>query len=721
MLTALLALPASAQNLTKDEQDLATACRQGNADEANAVLARGMKVSSLLVAMCIKHPEVLRVVAERCKQIDEPFGPRKDTNPMLAAIFSGNPEAVRILLEAGADPNSRAVGAQTPIELARMLGKTEMLKLMSSITGDKPVVTPDAFYMAALAGETDRVREMIEAGADLHARAELGDTALHGAANGGREDIVRLLLEAGADPNARGATGATPLMRAAGASSAGSVRALLGAGADVDALDDDGVHPIEYSPGVDGVNEQLEGASPMLQEFRNAKTMEDGGEYDPGQKLTGPCLSAGSHAGPHYCGQTGTSQTVVTSIASNIPHGLVKPPLCKPVELPEGGYTVTVMESVYDWEWVCEIKLRQTTGVVTNIAKLEIGEGENRITKRKVNVRQKDKTRPPKEKPAITIVNPGDGATFNFNRATPGTLELQLEADVSPARCEKSVTWDIEIGSSRMTKVPKGHVDNVIFTGLPKNNDDFGSVIITANACGVSSSPVEVFVFYPLLAKNHPPPAQEDTPNWYYYWKQTRAAGVTRRLFYQDKVLSDTTGQPNYGKYDYSTDRIILSDMIVDRRCPCRQGKMFRDTSQGDPVCPRTAAAEGIDCFAETIRHEAQHRREAADWWQGTDPVGLRATDEVAYHAKDADGDLVPNRIEELHRGCLFLVRKSCSDRPDENLIDNEMFGYTSGWFWPINNPSLADNEDWGLDDRPFAISNCNNNKWKGACPPAHW
>jgi ankyrin repeat protein len=51
---------------------------------------------------------------------------------------------------------------------------------------------------------------LLARGADVHARQDLGFTALHGAAVGGGEEMIRLLLDQGADPAARNVAGKTP-------------------------------------------------------------------------------------------------------------------------------------------------------------------------------------------------------------------------------------------------------------------------------------------------------------------------------------------------------------------------------------------------------------------------------------------------------------------------------------------------------------------------------
>jgi uncharacterized protein len=99
------------------------------------------------------------------------------------AIFGRQEQAVRLLLERGADPNvlSRADIAKVP-----------------------PLGT------AAFAGSTPLARLLLDSGADPNVRGEGGFTALHSAAQSNDEELARLLLERGADPAAAAEDGRRP-------------------------------------------------------------------------------------------------------------------------------------------------------------------------------------------------------------------------------------------------------------------------------------------------------------------------------------------------------------------------------------------------------------------------------------------------------------------------------------------------------------------------------
>ncbi|MDH3457878.1 MAG: SDR family NAD(P)-dependent oxidoreductase [Gemmatimonadota bacterium] len=98
------------------------------------------------------------------------------------AIMQGDLQAVRALIEAGADVNAR-----------------------EGMGGSSPLIT------AATFGETQAVSTLIEAGAAINQQNNEGSTALLAAAFMAHADIVELLLAAGADKSIRNAGGVTAL------------------------------------------------------------------------------------------------------------------------------------------------------------------------------------------------------------------------------------------------------------------------------------------------------------------------------------------------------------------------------------------------------------------------------------------------------------------------------------------------------------------------------
>eukprot|EP00438_Fugacium_kawagutii_P020838 Skav200775 [mRNA] locus=scaffold2001:478386:488356:+ [translate_table: standard] len=124
---------------------------------------------------------------------------------------------VKLLLEAGAEKDSRSNEGRT--------------------------VT----WVAAAHGHLEVVRLLVEAGADCNqATTDDGTTALWMAARNGHLEVARLLVKAGADCNqARTCDGATPLLMAAHKGHSTVVRLLVEVGADLTrGTSDDGTTPL---------------------------------------------------------------------------------------------------------------------------------------------------------------------------------------------------------------------------------------------------------------------------------------------------------------------------------------------------------------------------------------------------------------------------------------------------------------------------------------------
>jgi hypothetical protein len=99
-----------------------------------------------------------------------------------------------------------------------------------------------ALHIAAAAYQTEIVRELLVAGADVRARNRRGQEALHAASIGSpgslrwnpssQQATIIVLIEAGADPNVMDKSGVSPLHKAVRTRCAAAVRTLLNLGAD---------------------------------------------------------------------------------------------------------------------------------------------------------------------------------------------------------------------------------------------------------------------------------------------------------------------------------------------------------------------------------------------------------------------------------------------------------------------------------------------------------
>ena len=133
-------------------------------------------------------------------------------------------EAVRTLLDAGADPNTRDVSGKTPLHVAVLWGNAETVRTLLDAGADpnaRDVSGRTTLHDAMVRGNAGTVTALLEAVPNLEARTADSATSLYFAPNIG---TVTALLEAGANLEARTADGATPLHFAW---NAGTVTALL--------------------------------------------------------------------------------------------------------------------------------------------------------------------------------------------------------------------------------------------------------------------------------------------------------------------------------------------------------------------------------------------------------------------------------------------------------------------------------------------------------------
>jgi len=107
---------------------------------------------------------------------------------------------------------------------------------------------PDiSIHRAAMTGNIEAVKQHIAAGADVNAKSDSGGTPLGGAAHRGHKKAAELLIAKGADVNAKDSKGRTSLHHAAFRGRKEIAELLITKGADVNAKDDDGKTPLDWA------------------------------------------------------------------------------------------------------------------------------------------------------------------------------------------------------------------------------------------------------------------------------------------------------------------------------------------------------------------------------------------------------------------------------------------------------------------------------------------
>ena len=165
------------------------------------------------------------------------------------AVEKKDIDAARAALDKGADVNSPAPNAYTPLLNALVMTKqAEMAAMLLARRADPNKGTYDGYVpimRAASEGMTDIFKTLLDKGADVNKKTKSGLTALIAAAGSRRIEIMRTLIDKGADVNAvMTEQGDTALTTAARSNNPENVKLLLERGAPVDTRMKDGNTPL---------------------------------------------------------------------------------------------------------------------------------------------------------------------------------------------------------------------------------------------------------------------------------------------------------------------------------------------------------------------------------------------------------------------------------------------------------------------------------------------
>ena len=163
----------------------------------------------------------------------------KRGSPLHAASYSGDLDAVRLLLAHGVKINTTADEvATTPLCSAYDGRHLDVMRLLLEHGADanaryESINSARILHEASLDGDIDTTRLLLQHNADVNARDDIEDTPLHNASIAGKARVAQLLLGHGADINSRGWKHNTPLYRATVKGYLEVMQLLLGHGADV--------------------------------------------------------------------------------------------------------------------------------------------------------------------------------------------------------------------------------------------------------------------------------------------------------------------------------------------------------------------------------------------------------------------------------------------------------------------------------------------------------
>ncbi len=167
-------------------------------------------VTMLMSAIKLNDEKLIEELLKGGARLNKSADTRGRTPLIYAAVY-GDAETIKALVEAGADLNQDNPGGRTPL------------------------------MEAATHGNTKTIKALVEAGADVDKVDKNGKTSLMEAAAHGNVEAIKALAAAGADVDKVDKNGKTPLMEAATHDNVEAIKALAAAGADVNKVDKDGV------------------------------------------------------------------------------------------------------------------------------------------------------------------------------------------------------------------------------------------------------------------------------------------------------------------------------------------------------------------------------------------------------------------------------------------------------------------------------------------------
>ena len=199
---------------------------------------KGERATAVHVAAIANHADVMEVLIDAGADIET-----KDVSaynsPLHVASQRGNLRVVKVLLKAGAGVHVTDNEGDTCLTLAAGFGHTETVRTLLCMPEVDVNQSNDRSYTSLHLAVSRKHYQMfqkhsavmqvlIDAGADVEAKDDMGCSPLHFACEAGKLEIVQMLVEAGADVCVVDGNGIPGLLIAAAGGHTETVRYLVG-------------------------------------------------------------------------------------------------------------------------------------------------------------------------------------------------------------------------------------------------------------------------------------------------------------------------------------------------------------------------------------------------------------------------------------------------------------------------------------------------------------
>jgi len=166
------------------------------------------------------------------------------------AVLSGNPDAMRALLEGGYPADAKDKDGRALILAAAHMGHNNIVECFLTKGCDKNIKEGNGaglLHLAAHGGHSECVKMLLSRGLDVSTKDAEGFQALHCAAQSGDLDTVKNLINAGGNVNAETIEGLIPMHVAACTGCIEVVQALISAKSSVIVKSKEGWIPLHFA------------------------------------------------------------------------------------------------------------------------------------------------------------------------------------------------------------------------------------------------------------------------------------------------------------------------------------------------------------------------------------------------------------------------------------------------------------------------------------------
>ena len=200
------------------------------------------RYTCLILAVCDGRTDTVRYLLS-LPEVDLNHQDRDNYTALHIAVHFKHADVVQVLIDAGADIETKNDKGHSPLHVASILGELKAMTMLVKAGADVRATEANratCLIPAACFGHTDTVRYL--AGlpeVDLNHQENRNNTALHYAVERKHADVVEVLIGAGADIETKNDEGHSPLHVASISGELKAMKMLVEAGADVRATDAD--------------------------------------------------------------------------------------------------------------------------------------------------------------------------------------------------------------------------------------------------------------------------------------------------------------------------------------------------------------------------------------------------------------------------------------------------------------------------------------------------